>query len=297
MKSFLVLSLAGTLVLANPAFAQQQPTPAPATATAKTGTTEDVARPILPNTLMDGTAVKLRLSETISSAEAHTGQQVSFEVVEDVIVQGVTIIPKGSPALATVTDAESKKRMGRGGKLDVNIDSTRLTDGDKVQLRASKNTKGGGHTGAMTGAIVATSLIFFPAAPLFLFMHGKDITIPKGTEVTAFVQGDTRLDMARLQNPTAPAGTLAAGNALSMGNSLVSSNAPTNTASLQVDSSTPGADIEIDDAFVGSTPSTLAVTPGQHKIALKKKGYTDWTRTMNVSGSSVHLNASLEPKS
>lgn len=37
----------------------------------------------------------------------------------------------------------------------------------------------------MTAAMVATSIVFFPPAPLFLFIKGKDITIPKGTEVTA----------------------------------------------------------------------------------------------------------------
>jgi hypothetical protein len=41
------------------------------------------------------------------------------------------------------------------------------------------------HTGAMAGGVVATAIVFFPAAPSFLFMHGKDITIPKGTEITA----------------------------------------------------------------------------------------------------------------
>ncbi len=45
-----------------------------------------------------------------------------------------------------------------------------------------------------TGAMVATGIVFLPAAPLFLFMHGKDITIPKGTEITAYVSGDMNLD-------------------------------------------------------------------------------------------------------
>jgi len=48
-----------------------------------------------------------------------------------------------------------------------------------VVLRAVKGGSGGNHIAAMTGAMVATSIVFFPAAPLFLFMHGKDITIPK----------------------------------------------------------------------------------------------------------------------
>lgn len=230
---------------------------------------------------MDGTAVKLRLAETVSSENAKVGQQVPFEVTDDVVVQGVTVIPKGTQALATVTEAESKKRMGRGGKLNVNIDSTRLVDGEKVQLRAVRDAKGGGHVGAMTGAMVATSIVFFPAAPLFLFMKGKDITIPKGTEITAFVQGDTHLDMARM---TAPASTGAPAAASS------------NTASLTVESSVTGADIEVDGNFVGSTPSTVAVTPGQHTITVKKKGYSDWTRSMNVAGTGVRLNADLDKK-
>jgi hypothetical protein len=28
-------------------------------------------------------------------------------------------------------------------------------------------------------------------------MHGKDISIPKGTEVTAYVNGDMKLDIAK----------------------------------------------------------------------------------------------------
>jgi hypothetical protein len=87
--------------------------------------------------------------------------------------------------------------MGKAGKLNVNIDHARSVMGEKIALRALKENKGGGSTGKMTGAMVATSIVFFPAAPLFLFMKGKDVTIPKGTEVTAYVHGEIRLDEAR----------------------------------------------------------------------------------------------------
>jgi hypothetical protein len=172
----------------------------PAVAGQSAGNSQD-AQPQLPAAtrlvLEDGTPIKLVLGETISSSDATVGQLVSFEVVEDIVVDGVVVIPKGGPAWATVTVAEPKKRMGRGGKLDLNIDKVRLVDGSKTLLSAVKNTKGGSHTGAMTGAIVVTSLIVWPAAPFFLFMHGKDISIPKGTAITAFVQGDDVLDRAR----------------------------------------------------------------------------------------------------
>jgi hypothetical protein len=149
--------------------------------------------------LEDGTPVHLVLSQNLSSADAVTGQTVEFEVVDDVIVNGFVVIPHGATAWATVTDAEHKRRMGRAGKLDLNVDKVRLADGEKALLRAVKDTKGGGHTGAMVGAMVATSLVVWPAAPLFLLMHGKDVTIPKGTNISAFVQGDVTLDQSKFQ--------------------------------------------------------------------------------------------------
>ena len=253
------------------------PTPLPASDSAK-----PAGAPPAPNTLLDGTAVKLRLEETISSASAKAGQQVPFEVTEDVLVQGVVVLPKGSQAVATVTEANSKKSMGRGGKLNVNVDSARLSDGEKVQLRAVQDNKGGGHVGAMTGAMVATAIVFFPAAPLFLFVHGQDITIPKGTEVTAFVEGDMRLDMAKFA-PVPAAG--AAETAVAAAN-----------AAITIDASVPNCDIEVDGSFMGNTPSTLNLAAGKHDIVVKKTGYVDWTRSMTVGSGNVRLSAELVAK-
>jgi hypothetical protein len=230
--------------------------------------------------LEDGTPVKLRISQTVSSADARVGQTVDFEVLEQVKIGDTLIIPKGGIAWATVTEAQPKRRMGRGGKLDMNIDSVRLADGEKIALRAVKDGKGGGHVGAMTGAIVATSIVFFPAAPLFLFMHGKDITIPKGTEITAFVSGDVPLEMAKFE-PHPLASPIGAGQSPA-------------TVTLEFSSSPPGADIEVDGNFVGSTPSSLTLEAGEHAIKISKAGYKPWERRMKASPGNAKLAAELE---
>jgi len=240
--------------------------------------------------LEDETPVRLRLNRTISSADAHVGDTVDFEVLDDITVNGTLVIQKGGLAFATVTEAQAKRRMARGGKLDVNIDYVKLISGDRAALRAVKDVKGGGHTGGMVGGMVATSLVFFPAAPFFLFMHGKDISIPKGTEITAYVNGDVRMDIAKFQpaaQPNAPVqGVAVSGPGASVGSV---------SAKLQVESSPPGADIEVDGSFVGNTPSDVQVTEGEHTIALKRAGFKDWQRTLKVSGgSNIHLNAELE---
>src|SRR5579864_427435 len=121
-------------------------------------------------TLLDGTPIRLKLKRNLSSADARVDDQVDFESVEDVTVDGVLVIPKGSVAIGTITQAQAKRRMARGGKLDLNIDYVRLADTQKAQLRAVKATKGGGHTGGMVTGMVVTGLVVWPAAPLFLLM-------------------------------------------------------------------------------------------------------------------------------
>lgn len=153
--------------------------------------------------LAEDTPVRIRLARTMSSKDAKVDERVDFEVLEDVKVGNVVVIERGSMAIGTVTEAHPKRRMGRAGKLNINIDYVRLVNGEKVPLRAVKGGSGGSHIAAMTGAMVATSVVFFPAAPLFLFMHGKNITIPKGTEVTAYVAADTPLDPTKFTKQSA----------------------------------------------------------------------------------------------
>jgi len=153
--------------------------------------------------LAEDTPVRIRLARTMSSKDAKVDDRVDFEVFEDVKIGDVVVIERGATAIATVTEAHPKRRMGRAGKLHINIDYVRLPTGEKVLLRAVKGGSGGNHIAAMTGAMVATGIVFFPAAPLFLFMHGKDITIPKGAEVTAYVAADTPLDPAKFKKQSA----------------------------------------------------------------------------------------------
>jgi hypothetical protein len=242
------------------------------------------AVPAKPNTLLDGTPIKLRIGRNVSSADAKIGEHVDFEVLEEVQVMEVVVIAKGANASATVTEAQPKRRMGREGKLEMTLDYVRLVDNEKAALTATSGGKGGSNVGKMTGAIVATAIFTLGGSALFLLMHGKDITIPKGAEITAYINGDMPLDMAKFGVAQAAPAPISAPSAPS---------SPVQ-ASLNIESTPPGADIEIDGAFVGNTPSSITVAPGSHQIGIKKKGFTNWTKTLNVTGGMVHLNAELE---
>jgi hypothetical protein len=226
--------------------------------------------------LEESTPVRLRTKRNLSSADCKNGDQIDFEVLDPVILDGITVISQDGIAFGVVTEAVHKKTMGRAGKLDISIQSVKMTNGDKANLRAVKENKGGGHVGAMTGAMVATSIVFFPAAPLFLFMHGKDINIPAGTEFTAYVNGDTVF-----ASPSQPFASQPTTNAT--------------MTELVLTSLPDGADVEVDGAFVGSAPATLQLPVGDHTIRVSRKGFAAYEKKVHTAGGKVSLRIELEP--
>jgi hypothetical protein len=248
--------------------------------------------------LEDATPVKLRINRTMSSADAQVNETVDFEVLEEVKNHDVIVISRGGTAWGTVTEAQPKRRMGRGGKLNINIDNVRLASGEKVALRAVKDVKGGGHQGAITGAMVATSIVFFPAAPLFLLVHGKDITIPKGTEITAYINGDIPLDPKKFATQTVVSPEASATTAPPSTDTAPMQNGNAQDAVLstvEINSTPSGAEITVDEKFMGNTPSSLRLTAGEHKIKLEKSGFKTWERTLTVSsGATATIDPTLE---
>lgn len=77
---------------------------------------------------------------------------------------------------------------------------------------------------------------------------------------------------------------------------VIAAPASTAQAQLQVTSTPDAADIEIDGSFVGNTPSTVGVAPGQHQLSVKKTGFKPWERKITVSGGQVNVNAVLDPE-
>jgi hypothetical protein len=293
MKSILSCVLSVLVLQTNAIPAQtQSATPQAKTDKQSSQQPEPASQPVKPPLefgLDDGTPVRLRINRTISSEDAKVGDTVDFEVLEDVKSHDVILIPRGGIALATITEAQSKRRMGRAGKLNVNIDNARLVDGEKVALRAVKEVKGGSHTGAMTGAIVATAIVFFPAAPLFLFMKGKDITIPKGTEITAYINGDIPLDAKRFQPPDA------AKTESAISSTPAAPSAETMVSTIELKSNPDGAEISIDGKYVGNTPTTLHLSVGDHAIKFEKPGFKLWERTLTITpGETTTIPATLE---
>lgn len=239
----------------------------------------------LPGTIKiaDSTPVPLSLMDSLSSATNDVDDPVHFEVTDDVKVGDVVAIPKGCTATGHVVESESRKRMGRAGKLNFTVDYVKAPDGTNVRLRASSTRKGKDETGTV---IVGTVLL----SPLFLIRRGHNTEIPKGTKINAYVDGDREITMG---GPPSIPGDTTGGRTVTTQNLTVTQDVELSTVIVK---STPdGADIVVDGKYVGNTPSTIRLTPGDHAISVEKTGFKNWQRTMTASsGGIVTVDATLE---
>lgn len=224
----------------------------------------------------EGTKVRVRLEQPLSSATAEVNQHVQLAVSEDVTVKGLVAIPRGAVVDGKILVAVPKRRMGRTGKLDFSIDDILASDGGKIPLRYSPVKKNGGSHTVRTGVITAgVAVLFWPAAPFVLLMQGKDANFAQGMTFEVFT--NTAYSVKARPEPA-----------------VATAAVTTSATSVTITSDFPGADIEVDGKFAASTPSTLQLSPGAHKIRVSKDSKS-WQRDVTVvAGDSVRLAATLE---
>ena len=139
----------------------------------------------------EGTELRMRLEEPLSSKTANEGDRFSVSLTEDVRLTDGTMLKAGYRGVGEVIEARGNGMLGKTGKLNVSLNYLKVGD-DRIRLRASKAAKGDNRTGTQ----VVTFLLFGVFAG---FIKGKDVTIPKGAQITAYADEDKVL-----QTPLAP---------------------------------------------------------------------------------------------
>jgi len=88
--------------------------------------------------LLDGTVVQMRLISPISSEDAKAGDKLRFVVTRDVVVDGVVLIARGTPADGAVVAARraSWGFIPHKAALAFAFTQTTTVDGQTVMLRA-----------------------------------------------------------------------------------------------------------------------------------------------------------------
>jgi hypothetical protein len=127
----------------------------------------------------DGTELAVVTADTISSKTATEGDPLTFKMDEDLKINGVVVIAKGTFVKGYVSNAEKNGHFGKAGKLGIRVESTKTVDNQTIKLRASKGKEGD----SKTGTTVALVVLF---GPLGFLKHGKNAEIKEGTKLKVF---------------------------------------------------------------------------------------------------------------
>lgn len=138
--------------------------------------------------LKEGTEVKLKFLDALSSRTATEGDPVNLELDEPLKVGDVVVVKPGAKAVGEVTNAKKAGMMGRAGDLSIRLDHL-VADDTRVKLRGSKGKEGEGKE----GTAVALTVLF---GPIGLIKHGKNVEVKPGTPLTAYVDEDVALPPA-----------------------------------------------------------------------------------------------------
>jgi hypothetical protein len=150
------------------------------------------AQPMEPSAklvLKEGTDVKLKFAQDLSSKTANDDDPINLVLDEDLKVGDVTVCKAGAKALGTVTHAKKAGMMGKGGELNMRLEYLLVGD-TRMRLRGTKGKEGEGKV----GAAVALTVLF---GPIGLIKHGKNVEVKQGTPLLAYVDQDFTLPPAK----------------------------------------------------------------------------------------------------
>lgn len=150
------------------------------------------------------TMLNVELIEPANSKTHKKNQQVEFKTIENLIINGVVVIPKGTVGMGYVYEVQKAGGFGRKGVLRIAGKEIKTLNNVSVPLRKGLEGKGKTDGGAVAVA-AAVSLVGG------LFMKGSNINYPAGTDFQVEVRenvdlGVTPEELKDAMNPNIPHG-------------------------------------------------------------------------------------------
>jgi len=163
-----------------------KPAPAPTPAAVQPAISPVVAQAPLPaaatTTLPANTEILVSMNEDLTSkgGRIEEGHKFGLSVVHDVMLNGMVVIPKGTPAFGEVTWLTGKGAFGKSGKMEIELRYIEL-NGRTIPVTGKYRQEGEGNTVGTVAGVVAVGV--FAA-----FITGKSARIPQGRELKAFTK-------------------------------------------------------------------------------------------------------------
>ena len=134
--------------------------------------------------IFGGTKIEVALSLNVSSADAREGQIVLMTVAQDVVVDGLTVIQRGSEAHARVIAIKQPGFMNRPpGEISWSMEYVTAVNGERIPVTFFSTETTTNPTSGFMGA----------TGPSWEFHKGKPVVVTAGQRFETVVHGNTVL--------------------------------------------------------------------------------------------------------
>ncbi len=134
----------------------QQPAPPPQVAQAEPPPSPQAVAPPPPPlpvmrniTLPAGTAIPVRITQTLDSASTQTGDKFTGAIASDIIVDGLVVLPQGAPVTGHVDEARDAAHFKGSSLLTISLTSI-LHRGERIECSSEQYSKEGAGRGKNT---------------------------------------------------------------------------------------------------------------------------------------------------
>lgn len=143
--------------------------------------------------------VEIEIAEAVSSRTGQRGDRFAIRLAEDLLVDGITVLPAGTPGVGEIVHAARARGGGKAGEL---ILAARYLEhqGMRVPLRSLRFGRSGQDNDNLVMALtVAGGLVGGVTA---LFVTGRNVDVPAGFHANARTAAEVVLGADPSSSPT-----------------------------------------------------------------------------------------------
>lgn len=147
------------------------------------------------------TAISVESAFFVTSSTVNKGNIITFNVVQPIVIDGVTVIERGALVNGKIVKARKAGRWGREGYFTWTFEEVFTTSGKAIPLKADGSIKGESNKGEVAikatavGAILAPTIILAPLALMYGFKRGENALLPAGSRFMVYVKNDTEVSV------------------------------------------------------------------------------------------------------
>jgi len=145
--------------------------------------------------LRGGAQIRVSFLHEITTEDkaSKVGDRPRLEVAENIVVDGITVVPKGTPVTGELTAVRNKGMWGKSGKVEGRVLNMSL-NGRTIRMSGAFDDKGVTGTAGVVGAIALVPLVGF-------FVTGTSARIPAGGQISAYLDEDIVFTVAPAAAP------------------------------------------------------------------------------------------------